>query len=124
MKKFKISETEADKFNKHGIDLTIYPYKDPASTVCRVSVKEGHFQEFYDVKSSFTYYIISGEGVFFLDGEQVKAEAGDLITIPPNTKIYYFGTMEMVLTCAPAWQEENERQVRFIDKDQSPYYKK
>ena len=123
MKKFKFTEAEAAKFNKHGIDLTIYPYAEPSSTVCRVSVKEGHFQEFYDVESSFTYSILSGKGTFYLDGAPVEVETGDLVVIPPNTKIYYFGTMEMVLTNAPAWKEENERHIRFIEKSESPYYK-
>lgn len=121
--KYKFSAAEAAKISKHGIDLTIYPSDNPLSTVCRVSVKEGHFQEFYDVESSFTYSILSGKGTFYLNGEPVEAEAGDLIYIPPSTKIYYFGTMKMVLTCAPAWKEENERHVRFIDKKESPYYK-
>ncbi len=120
-KNYKFSAKDALKVSKHGIDLTIYQYKNPLSTVCRVSVKEGHFQEFYDVESSFTYSILSGKGTFYLDGMPVQAEAGDLIVIPPNTKIYYFGTMEMVLTNAPAWKEENERHVRFVDRSENPY---
>ena len=122
MKKYKFSANEADKFKKHGINLTIYKYKEPSSTVCRVSVKEGHFQEFYDIATTFTYYIISGSGTFILDDKPVLANEGDLIVIPPNTRIHYFGTMEMVLTNSPEWKEENERHVRFINKSESPYY--
>ena len=103
-------------------DPRIYKYKEPSSTVCRVSVKEGHFQEFYDIATTFTYYIISGSGTFILDDKPVLANEGDLIVIPPNTRIHYFGTMEMVLTNSPEWKEENERHVRFINKSESPYY--
>lgn len=49
----------------------------------------GHFQEFYDVVSSYSYSILSGKGTFYLDGKPVEAEAGDLVDIPPGTKIYY-----------------------------------
>jgi quercetin dioxygenase-like cupin family protein len=86
-----------------------------------VSVEEGHFQEFYDVKSTYTYYVEKGEGTFYLNDEKIEARATDLIVIPPNTRIYYFGTMEMVLTVSPAFDEKNERHVRFVDKSESPY---
>jgi mannose-6-phosphate isomerase-like protein (cupin superfamily) len=85
-------------------------------------VKEGHFQEFYDVESAFIYYIINGNGVFILDDEKVEAKATDLIVIPPKTRIHYFGTMEMVLIVCPAFDEKNERHVRFIDKNENPYH--
>lgn len=122
-KKYKYTTIEADKFNKHGVDLTIYGQSEPSANVCHVSVKKGHFQEFYDTVSSFTYYIIEGKGTFYLDDEPVEVEATDLVVIPPNTRIHYFGTMEMVLTVAPAWKEENERHVRFVEESESPYIK-
>ena len=122
-KKYKYTAKEADKFNKHGIDLTIYGQNEPSANVCHVSVKKGHFQEFYDTKSAFTYYIIKGKGTFYLDDEPVEVEATDLVVIPPNTRIHYFGTMEMVLTVSPAWKEENERHVRFVEESESPYAK-
>ena len=90
----------------------------------RVSVKEGHFQEFYDIESTFIYTITDGEGMFFLNDEKVPAEAGDQIVIPPKTRIYYFGTMEMVLVTTPAFKADNERHVRLIEKNESPYFKK
>jgi mannose-6-phosphate isomerase-like protein (cupin superfamily) len=120
-KKYKYTVDGAGKFNKHGIDLVIYGQIEPSANVCHVSVQKGHFQEFYDVKSAFTYYIIKGEGTFMLDDEPVKVKATDLVVIPPNTRIYYFGNMEMVLTVSPAWEEKNERHVRFIDESESPY---
>lgn len=121
MKKYKYPASEAIKFNKHGIDLTVYPTDVPSANVVHVSVQEGHFQEFYDVKSTYIYYIIRGEGTFVLDDEQIAAGATGLIVIPPNTRIHYFGKMEMVLTVTPAFQEQNERHVRFVDKEESPY---
>jgi len=120
-KKYKYTADEARKFNKHGIDLTIYRQNEPSASVSRVSVKKGHFQEFLDTKSAFTYYIIEGKGTFMLDDDPVEVQATDLIVIPPNTRIHYFGTMEMVLTVSPAWKEENERHIRFVDEKESPY---
>lgn len=121
--KYKYTTKDAKQFNKHGIDLTIYGQDVPLANVVHVSVQKGHFQEFYDMESTYTYYIISGQGTFYLDDEAVKAEATDLIVIPPKTRIHYFGTMEMVLTVSPAFNEKNERHVRFVDESENPYAK-
>ena len=122
--KYKYTEKEAKKFNKHGIDLTVYGEGISSANVVHVRVKEGHFQEFYDIESNFIYYIVKGQGIFFLNGTKVQAKATDLIVIPPKTRIYYFGTMEMVLTVTPAFKEANERHVRFIKKSENSYSKK
>ena len=118
---YKFTAKNARKFNKHGIDLTIYGQNVPQAEVVYVSVDKGHFQEFYSLKSTYTYYIIQGRGAFYLNDERVEAEATDLIAIAPKTRIYYFGTMKMVLTVSPAFKEENERHVRFVDEKESPY---
>lgn len=118
---YKFTANKAQKFNKHGIDLVVYGENYPAANVVHVSVKKGHFQEFYDVESAYIYYIVSGKGTFVLDEEKIEAEATDLIVIPPKTRIHYFGTMEMVLTASPAFNEKNERHVRFVDESESPY---
>ncbi|MDY0810598.1 cupin domain-containing protein [Kitasatospora purpeofusca] len=109
---------EAERFRKHGVDLTVYGRHDPSATVVRVTVERGHFQEFLNVRSSYTYYIVSGHGFFHLDDEVVEAGATDLVAVPPNTRIHYFGTMEMVLTVAPAFDERDERHIRFVDEDE------
>ena len=120
-RKYKFTAAQAKKFNKHGIDLVVYGENYPPANVVHVSVKEGHFQEFYDIKSSYIYYIVKGKGTFVLNDEKIEAKATDLIVIPPKTRIHYFGTMEMVLTVTPAFDEKNERHVRFVDKKESPY---
>lgn len=119
--KYKYIVKEADKISKHGIDLIIYGQDEPSANVCHVSVKKGHFQEFLDKKSAFTYYIEKGKGTFVLNDELVEVKATDLVVVPPNTRIHYFGTMEMILTVSPAWKEENEEHIRFVDESESPY---
>jgi len=118
--KYKFTAEEAQKINKYGADLTIYGENVPSANVVPVSVKEGHFEEFEDQKSTYIYYIVKGSGVFFLNDEKVEAKATDLIAIPPKTRIHYFGTMEMVLTVTPAFDPENEKHVRMVDKKENP----
>lgn len=111
----KITREQALIKEKHGIKLWVYPTASEDVSVCIVVVEEGHFEEFYHTKSTFIYYIIEGEGTFFLNGEATPAKSGDLVVIPPMTKIYYLGKMKMTLTTVPAWTEEHEVHVRFVE---------
>jgi len=123
-KKYKYTAKQAKKFNKYGVDLTVYGENVLLANVVNVKVKEGHFEEFFDTKSTFIYYIIKGKGTFVLNDKRVEASVTDLIVIPPKTRIYYFGNMEMVLTVSPAFDEKNARHVRLIKKSENPYLKK
>ncbi|MBN6050708.1 cupin domain-containing protein, partial [Nonomuraea sp. RK-328] len=121
MTKYRYTVEEAVRFNKHGIDLTVYGQTDPSATVVHVSVKDGHFQEFYNPESTYTYYVVSGRGTFYLNDAACEVKATDLIVAPPKTRIHYFGTMDMVLTVSPRFDEKNERHVRFVAESESPY---
>jgi len=121
MPRYRYTAEDADRFTKHGIDLTVYGQNVPSATVVHVSVPKGHFQEFYDVVSTYTYYIVDGHGTFYLNDEPVVVQATDIVVAPPHTRIHYFGTMDMVLTVSPAFDERNERHVRFVAENESPY---
>ena len=121
MTQYLYTAKDSPKVHKHGIDLTIYGGNVPGANVVFVSVDEGHFEEFYNTKSHFIYYIAEGSGTFVLDDEKVETKATDLIVIPPKTRIHYFGNMKMVLTITPAFHEKDEQHVRFVDKSENPY---
>ena len=95
------------KFEKFGIKLDVYPNIDNCGVVV-INSEDGHHQEFYHKKSTFTYIILEGEGIFFLDDKAVEIKRGDSISIQPNTRIYYKGKLKMVLITTPAWEEEYE----------------
>ncbi len=103
--------SDIPKKEKFGIDLDIYP-SGVGYGVVLVSTEQGHNQEFYDKKSTFTYIVLEGSGTFFLDDEPVEVMQGDILSIQPQTRIYYKGKLKMVLITAPAWQPENEVETR------------
>ncbi len=112
----KTSRNDASRKSKHGIELWVYPSIGDETGLVYIEVHEGHFEEFYDKVSTFTYYIIEGSGAFYLNGELQNVESGDVISIPPKTKIYYKGSMKMILITTPAWSAENEVHVRDIPR--------
>jgi len=102
--------------SKFGINLWAYKTGSNKVGFVHTEVGEGHFEEFYHKKSTFIYYILEGEGIFFLDGVKTPVKATDLLVIPPNTKIYYFGKMKLNLITVPAWDSSEEVHVRNIEK--------
>lgn len=119
MTKYIYSENEAKHVVKHGIDLKLYGPVNDDIDFKRVSVSEGHFEEFKNT-SWFIYYVLEGSGVFVLNDEQVSVKQGDVVSIPPNTRIYYFGKLELTLTVTPPWKAENETHIRDVDPSESP----
>jgi len=121
--KYKYTTKEAKKFSKHGIDLINYGLNFPALNIVHIHLDEGHYQEFYDTKSTIFYYIIKGKGLFVLNDERISVMMNDIIVIPINTRIYYFGRMDMLRVTSPAFDAKNERHIRLVEKEENPYFK-
>ena len=102
-----IKNEEIIKKEKFGVSLGIYPDIDNCGIVLE-STEEGHNQEFYNNKSTFIYIILEGNGSFFLDGKEVVVSQGDMLSISPNTKIYFKGKLKMILITSPKWNQVNE----------------
>jgi mannose-6-phosphate isomerase-like protein (cupin superfamily) len=119
--KYKYSASEAKKINKFGVNITIYGENVPASNMVYEEAEVGHLEEFYDKKSTHMWFIIEGKGTFVIDDEKVEVSENDLIVVPPQKRIYYFGKMRMVLCTTPAFNQKNERHVRNVSPDENPY---
>jgi len=104
--------------SKYGINLWVYDFdhKKIGADAVYVDVKKGHFQEFYNKKTNFFYYVIDGKGTFYLNGKPIKVKPTDLIIVPAKTKVYYLGKMKLFLVSVPPWQEKDEVHVRFIPR--------
>ena len=110
--KYKLTKNKkVFKLNKYGINLNVYPGIDNCGIVI-IETRDGHHQEFYQTKSTFTYLILEGKGTFFLDDKQIKVSKGDFLSIFPLTRIYYKGKMKMVLISSPAWKQKQEVETR------------
>lgn len=104
---------------KHGVELRIYDTEDNhhAAAVYQES-STGHAEEFLHRDSAFIFYIIEGQGTYYVAGEPHFAEGGDVIIIPPSTRFYYQGRFKQICFTVPPWREDGEEHVRFVDFDQ------
>lgn len=102
--------------NKFGANLWVYKVNRKEAGIAYIRVQKGHFEEFLNRKSTFIYYVIKGKGTFYLNGKANTVKATDVIVIPPKTRTYYLGAMELVLVTVPAWRAKYERHIRLIKK--------
>jgi hypothetical protein len=120
----KFSFKDVKKVNKYGVDIALYGITNPNLNIVYEEVIEGHFEEFLSIKSTYTWFIIEGAGTFVINDEKTAVEAKDIVVVPPNNRIHYFGNMRMALITVPAFNEENERHIRDVKKEESPYFTK
>jgi hypothetical protein len=105
---------------KFGVDISIYGADAPSGFVYE-ETETGHFEEFYNVTSTFTWFILEGTGTFVIDDEKFEVGPKDLVVVPPNKRVYYFGKLKMLLCTSPAFNPADERHVRDVDPSESPY---
>ncbi len=108
------------KIHKFGVDMSIFNPDSGVGVVFEVT-EVGHFEEWYSETSTHHWFIIEGYGTFVIDDEKVEVEQNDLVVIPPNKKIHYFGKLKMLLITQPNFNEANEHHVRDIPQNESPY---
>jgi mannose-6-phosphate isomerase-like protein (cupin superfamily) len=108
---------DAVSVTKHGVKMYIYNNKrdSPYAAVVYQETEKGHTQEFYNEKSTFLYYILEGSGIWIIEDECFEVEKNDVIIIPPGKRFYFKGNVKQICITAPAWEEEHERHVKFID---------
>ena len=64
------------------------------------------------LKNSEVYYIIRGEGIMSIDGEEAPVGPGQAVYIPPGSEQFITNTssadLEFICIVDPAWREEDE----------------
>jgi mannose-6-phosphate isomerase-like protein (cupin superfamily) len=55
------------------------------------------------------YYVLSGGGDMYLDGERHPIKAGDIVVIPPGVRHTSEGEMDVLIFGAPALETEDIR---------------
>lgn len=102
---------------KHGVKMLIYNGKAdcPQAAVAYQETGSGHAEEFLHGKSFFIYYIIEGSGTWIIEDAEYDVTAGDVVIVPPGKRFYFRGALKQVCVTSPAWEEEHERHVRFVE---------
>ena len=108
---------DAPEFEKQGVTMRVYNTKEqcPDASVVYQETKTGHCEEFYHSKSNFIFYIIEGQGTWFIEDVPHQVETGDVVIVPPNNRFYYKGNLKQICITAPSWEPEFEHHVRDVN---------
>jgi len=112
--------SETQPIHKFGVDISMFNTKESTSFVYE-ETEAGHFEEFYDTTSTYTWFIVESEGTFVINDEKLTVQSKDLVVAPPNTRVHYFGKLKMLLTASPAFSADHLQHVRDIDPSENPY---
>ena len=66
-----------------------------------------------DKESDLVYFVLEGEGKFFIEDKEYDVKKGDLIFIPKNTKYKDSGSLTLLAFSSPRF--DRDKRVRFED---------
>lgn len=92
------------------------PLSDPGIrsrySLAHAIVKPGDSTLPHVLRSTEVYYVIEGEGMMSIDGEEARVSPGDTVYIPPGARqhIANTGTGDLVFLAIvdPAWRAQDE----------------
>ena len=111
-------------YSKNGFELYV-PTEGNTKEVgyFYVDSYNGHDSYAYDSVSTHTYYIISGEGDFIINGKVYHKQSGETIEIHPNEVFYYKGAMKLIEKISPEFDGNNFHQVKLVSYDKESVIK-
>ncbi len=54
-------------------------------------------------------YVSQGEGKVVIENEEYKISAGDVVLIEAGEKYYWEGSLQLIMTCRPAWTSDQHQ---------------
>jgi len=94
-----------------------YPMKDKDISAAFVEIK-GRYPDEGQVTNEIVkelVFVLGGKGKIVIDNKEHELSEGDSILIIPKQKYFFDGTLELIVSCSPAWYQEQHK----IDREQS-----
>ena len=81
-------------------------------SLAHASVEVGQATKPHRLRSSEVYYILSGQGLMYIDEQSFEVDSGCAVYIPPNSTQYVENTgdsdFKFLCIVDPPWREEDE----------------
>ena len=75
-------------------------------SIAKVQIKGN--QDFgLDKKSDIFYYVLNGQGRFFIEDQIIEVKEGDLVYIPKNTRYKDEGNLKLLAISSPRFDSDN-----------------
>lgn len=94
-------------FSKNGFSVSLPNIENKDITVWFVTTEQGRDNYCMCDKSTMFYYIIEGNGYFYINEDELNVKKDDLIEIPPKHKYSYKGYLKMLEIQTPAFNKND-----------------
>ena len=61
-----------------------------------------------NIKSNRTYFLLKGNGQFYVEDEIINLNEGEMLVIPKNTKYAFKGNFDSILVDCPAFNSDDD----------------
>jgi chemotaxis methyl-accepting protein methylase/quercetin dioxygenase-like cupin family protein len=95
------------------LGYTFGPLKQKDVDVYYIQVEKGHDTFIISSKVNRTYYVLSGEGYFTIDGNRYAVTPGVLVEVPPRVEYTYSGKMTLIAFCKPRLFSGNDTHTKW-----------
>lgn len=116
MKAIKISEKDSKKI-RLGAAKTIYKYELPTKLfdIAKMEVHGRHPENptrvILEKDCNFVMYVTKGGGKYFINGEEIRVEEGDVVYVPAGSIFACEGDFEYITVDVPAYYPEQSEEV-------------
>lgn len=101
-------------FDTKGIfGYSFGPLKQKRLEIYYILSNKGHDTFMISKKITRTYYIISGNGNFTIEGHVYNVSVGMLVEVPPKVEYSYSGRMTLLAISNPRWFAGNDTHTRW-----------
>lgn len=107
MKKVSIEMTNEFK-NSDNCIVAEYPLMDTDIDIATAVINGRYPAQGYCINTSVKemIYVLNGHGKICKENEFIEFKTGDAILIDKNEKYYWDANCKIVMSCSPAWYEE------------------
>ena len=112
----KISQKDIITVERETAVIKQYPFPTKALSITNIKVNGRHpadtTRQHVEHTLTLLCYVISGKGIFVIDGKTYSVTNGDALFIQPNQKYYIEGILEYLVCCEPAYYRKQHEQVK------------
>lgn len=94
-------------FIQNGLSGYSYDIRTKLVSIDIEDVHKGHDRYYKNLISTTIYYVISGLGIFKINGELYDVQEGDVVEIPANTEFVFAGEMKLLVVMTPPFNASN-----------------
>lgn len=99
-------------FSQKGLDGFMFPLENKNVEVYFVDSQKGHDNFVVAKTISHIYYVLKGNGTFYLNDKEYKAKKEMVVEIPPKTEFAYTGKMKLLLIMNPPHNSKDLKTIK------------